>query len=65
VILLNEQMEADWFYPKLACFRFPAMRLVQLLTRWVEGQPLEESARILSADFEAVNSMASPPEKPA
>jgi DNA-binding LacI/PurR family transcriptional regulator len=58
VILLNEQMEADWFVPKLSCFRFPVMRLAQLLTRWVDGQPLEESMRILSADFEAGASIA-------
>ncbi|RYD58859.1 MAG: GntR family transcriptional regulator [Verrucomicrobiaceae bacterium] len=61
VILLNEQMEADWFVPKLSCFRFPVMRLAQLLTRWVEGQPLEESACRLSADFEAGASVAPAP----
>jgi len=65
VILLNEQMEADWFSPKLSCFRFPVMRLAQLLTRWIEGQPLEESARILSADFEAGESIAAPSGKSA
>lgn len=58
LILLNEQMEADWFVPNLACFRFPVMRLASLLTRWVEGQPLDESARFLSADFEEGASLA-------
>jgi DNA-binding LacI/PurR family transcriptional regulator len=65
VILLNEQMEADWFVPKLACFRFPVTRIANLLTRWVEGQPLDESARFLSADFEAGESIAAPPGKSA
>ena len=65
VILLNEQVEADWFVPKLACFRFPVTRIASLLTRWVEGQPLDESARLLSADFEARESLAAPPGKSA
>jgi DNA-binding LacI/PurR family transcriptional regulator len=60
LILLNEQMEADWFVPRLACFRFPVMRLANLLTRWVEGQPLDQSALPLSADFEEGASIAPP-----
>jgi DNA-binding LacI/PurR family transcriptional regulator len=65
LILLNEQMEADWFVPKLACFRFPVMRLASLLARWVDGQSLGEYAGPLSADFEEGSSVAPPPGKSA
>ena len=65
LILLNEQMEADWFVPKLACFRFPVTRLASLLARWVDGQTLVEYAGPLSADFEAGESIAVPPGKSA
>ncbi|MCW1926320.1 substrate-binding domain-containing protein [Luteolibacter arcticus] len=65
LILLNEQMEADWYVPHLACFRFPVMRLANLLTRWVEGQPLDQSKLPLSADFEAGESIAAPQGWPA
>jgi len=58
LILLNEQAEADWFVPKLSCFRFPVTRLASMLTRWVEGQPIDENSRYLSADFEAGASIA-------
>ena len=63
LILLNEQTEADWFVPKLTCFRFPVMRLASLLTRWIEGQTLDDSGCHLSADFEAGESIATPPGK--
>jgi DNA-binding LacI/PurR family transcriptional regulator len=65
LILLNEQMEANWFVPKLACFRFPVTRLAGLLARWVDGQPLDDYTRPLSADFEEGGSIAPPPGKPS
>lgn len=61
VILLNEQMEADWFVPKLACFRFPIKRLAGTLATWVEGRPLTPEQRQPKADFEAGESLAAPP----
>ncbi|MEK7949496.1 substrate-binding domain-containing protein [Luteolibacter soli] len=60
VILLNEQMEADWFVPKLACFRFPIKRLASALTTWVEGKPLTPDQRQPRADFESGESLAPP-----
>jgi len=65
VILLNEQMEADWFVPKLGCFRFPIRRLASALATWVEGKPLGPNQRQPRADFEAGDSIAPPPNKSA
>ena len=36
LVLLNDQMEAAWFHPGLARFRFPEKRLVQAMVRWLE-----------------------------
>ncbi len=60
VILLNEQMEADWFVPKLACFRFPIKRLAGALANWVAGKPLAPDQWQPKADFEAGESLAPP-----
>lgn len=61
VILLNEQMEAGWFVPKLACFRFPIKRLAGALVNWVEGKPLTPEQRQPKADFEPGESLAALP----
>ena len=63
MILLNEQMEADWFVPKLACFRFPIKRLAAALAAWVEGKPLTPEQRQPAADFEPGESLAPPPSR--
>lgn len=52
VVLLNEQSEADWFAPKLACYRFPTVRLANRVVRWVD-RGLPGAGRIdLNADFD-------------
>ena len=65
VLLLNEQMEAEWFVPKLGCFRFPIRRLASALAAWVEGKQLTPDQRQPRADFEAGESIAAPPGKSA
>ncbi len=61
VILLNEQTEADWHVPKLACFRFPVQKLALTLVQWTEGKLRATGSVSLSADFEANDSLAPPP----
>nr|WP_255519000.1 substrate-binding domain-containing protein [Luteolibacter marinus] len=60
IVLLNEQMEADWFFPKLACFRFPVQSLANQILRWIDGKSPPSSPRPTSADFEEGDSLAAP-----
>ncbi len=61
VILLNEQAEADWHVPRLACFRFPVQKLALTLVQWTEGKLRPSGSVNLSADFEENQSLAPPP----
>jgi DNA-binding LacI/PurR family transcriptional regulator len=36
LILLSDQLEAEWFHPKLTRFRFPVRRLIRTMARWLE-----------------------------
>lgn len=60
VVLLNEQMEASWFIPTLACIRFPTKRLADAVVAWVEGKPLTLAQQYPRADFEPGESLAAP-----
>jgi len=61
VVLLNEQMEAEWFVPKLACFRFPVGKIALALAHWAEGKESARNPKPMSADFDEGESLAPPP----
>ena len=63
VVLLNESMEADWFVPKITCFRFPTLRLAKALASWVEGKLADETEHVMGADFDAGGSLAPPAQQ--
>ncbi|MCP5532037.1 MAG: substrate-binding domain-containing protein [Akkermansiaceae bacterium] len=58
LVVLNEQLEAEWFVPKLACFRFPTSRLAKALSNWVTGKELTIDSTKLRADFDEGESIA-------
>ena len=51
VILLNDQSEADWFFPKLSRFRFPVRRLLKTMVQWLEDGDAESGPRFIPAEF--------------
>jgi DNA-binding transcriptional regulator YhcF (GntR family) len=61
VVLLNESMEADWFVPKITCFRFPTLRLAKALAAWVEGKLADETQCVMGADFDDEGGSLAPP----
>ncbi|MCB1133052.1 MAG: substrate-binding domain-containing protein [Verrucomicrobiae bacterium] len=62
LVVLNEQMEADWFVPKLACFRFPVNRLAKTVANWVTGKEIRIASDVLGADFEEGESIGPAPD---
>jgi hypothetical protein len=62
LVLLNDQMEAEWFQPALCRFRFPERRLVNTMVAWLEGRLAQGgSGRItLPAEFIEGGTMAAP-----
>jgi hypothetical protein len=62
LVLLNEPMEADWFHPKLARFRFPVRRLVGEMAKWLEGDKTTVSHVSLAADYVDGLSIQAPPK---
>ncbi|WP_035605863.1 substrate-binding domain-containing protein [Haloferula sp. BvORR071] len=62
LILLNEQMEADWFIPKLTCFRFPVRRMATILADWVDGKPSSSAGPLapMGAQFDPGATIAPP-----
>lgn len=61
LVLLNEPMEADWFHPRLARFRFPVRRLVGEMAKWLEGDRNTVSHVSLAADYVDGLSIQAPP----
>jgi len=51
VVLLNDQSEAEWFFPQLARFRFPVRRLLKIMTQWLEDDDGNTQPRILHPEF--------------
>lgn len=51
LVLLSDQMEAEWFQPKLTRFRFPIRRLVSSMVRWLEDDDAEVRHLSLSAEL--------------
>lgn len=65
LILLNDQMEADWFHPPLSRFRFPQQKLVRTMISWLENESGNPATQItLIADFIEGNSIAPPSGTP-
>lgn len=58
MILLNDPVEAQWFRPTLARFRFPTQRLVTALVRWLEDESAEVKTIRLSGEFVPGNTIA-------
>lgn len=64
LVLLNEQMEADWFVPKLTCFRFPVKRMATMLADWVDGKESKAGPLApMSAQFDPGATIAPPPRE--
>jgi DNA-binding LacI/PurR family transcriptional regulator len=51
LVLLSDQMEAEWFQPKLTRFRFPIRRLVRVMVRWLETGDEDTRLTSLAADL--------------
>lgn len=51
LVLLNNQMEAEWFHPELSRFRFPERRLVRAMLRWLENSDKEFHTLTLPGEF--------------
>lgn len=62
LVLLNSQMEAEWFVPELSRFRFPERRLVRTMVAWLEGRMQGAEQVSLSADFIEGKTIAAPRE---
>lgn len=58
LVLLNDQMEAQWFTPSLCRFRYPERRLLKGLIQWLEHGTLAEPYP--PANFIAGESVAPP-----
>lgn len=61
VVLLNDQNDAEWFFPELTRFRFPVRRIVNAMIRWLEGGKLKREN--IPADFLTGKTMVPPPAK--
>ena len=62
LVLLNSQMETEWFVPELSRFRFPERRLVRTMVAWLEGRIKGAEQVSLSADFIEGRTIAAPRE---
>jgi DNA-binding LacI/PurR family transcriptional regulator len=62
VVLLDDQLEAEWVYPKLCRFRFPLRRVLNVMATWLEDGDAAPINRFLPADFVDGETMA-PPRK--
>ena len=51
LVLLSDQLEAEWFHPKLTRFRFPVRRLVRTMVRWLEDGDANTDLISLPADL--------------
>lgn len=51
IVLLNDQMEAEWFVPDLSRFIFPVRRLAKCLTRWLDTPEHPPTRSYPNADF--------------
>lgn len=60
LVLLNSQMEAEWFIPELSRFRFPERRLVRTMVAWLEGRMQGAEQVSFSADFIEGKTIAAP-----
>ena len=60
VVLLNDQMEADWFYPPLSRFRLPLQRIVSEMVRWLEDDSGQIRNILMTADFIEGDSVGPP-----
>jgi hypothetical protein len=60
VVLLDDQLEAEWVYPKLCRFRFPMRRFLNVMVSWLEDGGAEPMERFLPADYVDGESMAAP-----
>jgi DNA-binding transcriptional regulator YhcF (GntR family) len=62
LVLLNDTVEAEWFHPKLARFRFPVRRLAGEMAKWLEGDKTTVSHVSLAADYVDGLSIQAPPK---
>ncbi len=60
VVLLDDQLEAEWVYPKLCRFRFPIRRFLNVMVSWLEDGGAEPMERFLPADHVDGETMAAP-----
>lgn len=60
VVLLDDQLEAEWVYPKLCRFRFPVRRFINVMVSWLEDGGADPMERFLPADYVDGESMAAP-----
>jgi DNA-binding Lrp family transcriptional regulator len=60
VVLLNDQMEAEWFQPKLCRFKLPTRRLLGIMVDWLEDPSAKPNHHQLSAEFMKGRTMAAP-----
>ncbi|BCU76334.1 substrate-binding domain-containing protein [Luteolibacter sp. LG18] len=63
VVLLNDQVNAEWFQPDLARFKFPIARMARRLKAWVEEKWEPEDMRMgVAAEWVPGESIAAPPK---
>ncbi|OYV05249.1 MAG: hypothetical protein CFE26_12590, partial [Verrucomicrobiales bacterium VVV1] len=60
VIILSDQIEADWFQPKLTRFRIPVRRLLKSVVRWLESGDNDSPHTMLPSDFIEAATVAPP-----
>jgi DNA-binding LacI/PurR family transcriptional regulator/DNA-binding transcriptional regulator YhcF (GntR family) len=60
VVLLDDQLEAEWMHPKLCRFRFPIRRFFNVMVSWLEDGGDDPMTRFLPADFVDGGTVAAP-----
>ncbi|MFD0894308.1 substrate-binding domain-containing protein [Luteolibacter ambystomatis] len=63
LVLLNDQVDAEWFLPRLARFKFPTYRMARRIKAWLEGkwEPNHMRATV-PAEWVPGESLAPPPK---
>lgn len=63
LILLNDQMEAEWFVPALTRFRFPERKILRAMIHWLE-HPDEKEPRTLNPPADFIEGATIAPPRP-
>lgn len=60
MVLLNDQVDAEWMVPRLSRFRFPITLMANRCVSWIEGRRMPTGLTALAAGFDPGDSIAPP-----